>query len=97
MGEFSTTDAREGFAELLGRVAYGKERVVITKNGKRQAAVIPVEDLDRLEALEKAKGLSALRRLQEGAVKRKLDKMSPEEVEAEIQAARAERRKRKKP
>ena len=97
MTEVSTTEARDTFAELVGRVAYGKERVVITRNGKRQAVVVPVEDLDRLEALERERGLSALRRLQDTAVSRGLDKLTPKAIDAEIQAVRAERRRKRKP
>mgnify|MGYP001609095508 CR=1 FL=1 len=95
MTELSTTEAREAFAELVGRVSYGKERVVITRNGKRQAAVVPVEDLDRLLAFERERGLTALRRIQEDAVRRGLDKLTSEEIDAEIQAVRAERRAKK--
>ena len=96
MTEVTTTEARDSFAELVGRVAYGKERVVITRNGKRQAVVVPVEDLERLEALERERGLSALRRLQDSAVSRGLDKLTPKAIDAEIQAVRAERRRKRK-
>lgn len=44
--------ARERFADILNRAAYGKERVVIERRGKRLAAVVPVEDLDLLEEME---------------------------------------------
>ena len=29
---------------MLGRVAFGKERILITRNGQRAAALLPVED-----------------------------------------------------
>ena len=51
MAELSTVDARERFADLLNRVAYGKERIVLMRRGKAVAAMIPLEDLRRLEAL----------------------------------------------
>lgn len=44
--------ARERFTDILNRAAYGRERVVIERRGKRIAAVVPVEDLDLIEALE---------------------------------------------
>ena len=47
----TVADARSGLAELLNRVAYGKERLVITRHGREIAAIVPVEDLhlsDRL-------------------------------------------------
>jgi prevent-host-death family protein len=41
----SVADARSDLAELLNRVAYGKERLVITRHGRELAAIVPVEDL----------------------------------------------------
>jgi prevent-host-death family protein len=41
----SVADARNELAELLNRVAYGKERLVITRHGRELAALVPVEDL----------------------------------------------------
>ena len=41
----SVADARSDLAELLNRVAYGKERLVITRHGKELAAIVPMEDL----------------------------------------------------
>lgn len=52
MSEVTTSEAREGFSEIISRAAYGKERVVLTRHGKKLAAVVPVEDLEALEALE---------------------------------------------
>ncbi|WP_420821685.1 type II toxin-antitoxin system Phd/YefM family antitoxin [Pyxidicoccus trucidator] len=52
MAEVSITKARDELAELLNRAAYGKERVVLTRHGKRLVAIIPVEDLEMLEALD---------------------------------------------
>ena len=52
--EISVAYAREHFAEYLGRVTYSKDRVVVTKHGKKVAAVVPYEDLELLEKLEQA-------------------------------------------
>jgi prevent-host-death family protein len=41
----SVADARSDLADLLNRVAYGKERMVITRHGRELAALVPVEDL----------------------------------------------------
>lgn len=46
-----TAEARRNLAELLNRVAYGKERVVVTRHGKEIAALVPVDDLDLLERI----------------------------------------------
>jgi prevent-host-death family protein len=48
----STVDARKQFAEILNRAAYGKERVVLTRRGKPLVAVVPIEDVEMLEAIE---------------------------------------------
>ena len=48
----STADARREFGEILNRVAYGKERITVTRRGKDLVAVIPVEDMQLLEELE---------------------------------------------
>ncbi len=44
-------EARGRFSEILGRAAYGKERVLIHRHGKPFAAVVPLEDVALLEAL----------------------------------------------
>ncbi len=44
--------ARQSFSDILNRAAFGKERVVIERRGKRLAAVVPMEDLELLERLE---------------------------------------------
>jgi len=43
---------KEHSSDILGRVQYGKERIVVTKNGKQVAAVVSVEDARLLEQLE---------------------------------------------
>ena len=52
MATLSTVKARENFSDLVNRSAYGKERTILTRRGKGVAAVIPVEDLSLLEAVE---------------------------------------------
>jgi prevent-host-death family protein len=46
------TTARDEFADMLNRAAYGKERVVLTRRGRELAAVVPIEDVRLLEELE---------------------------------------------
>ncbi|MGO9093170.1 MAG: type II toxin-antitoxin system Phd/YefM family antitoxin [bacterium] len=52
MSTLSTVQARGNFSDLVNRSAYGKERVVLTRRGKGVAAVVPIEDLRLLEAME---------------------------------------------
>ncbi len=60
MNELTAKDAARGFSEVLSRVAYGRERLVVTRRGRALAALVPIEDLAQLEkrdgAGEKGKG-----------------------------------------
>jgi prevent-host-death family protein len=47
----TASDARNTFSELISSVKYGRRRVCITSNGKDMAAMIPLQDLEVLEAL----------------------------------------------
>jgi prevent-host-death family protein len=47
-----TADVRSNFSDIVNRAAYRKERVIITRHGKPIAAIIPIEDLDRLPQRE---------------------------------------------
>jgi prevent-host-death family protein len=58
----SVVEARRMLSELLGRVAYGRERVVVERKGKPMAALVSIEDLRRLEALEPDAGSIRARR-----------------------------------
>lgn len=52
MGQFNTVDARAQFSEIINRAAFGKERMILTRRGKEIVAVVPIEDVKLLEALE---------------------------------------------
>jgi prevent-host-death family protein len=53
--------AREQFADVINRVTYRGERVVLERRGKGVAALVPVEDLELLEALEDKLDVAAAR------------------------------------
>ncbi len=48
----SASRAREEFADLINRVAYGKETVLIHRRKKPVAAIIPIDDPEFLERIE---------------------------------------------
>ncbi|MEV0272850.1 type II toxin-antitoxin system Phd/YefM family antitoxin [Hamadaea sp. NPDC050747] len=50
--EVPVTQARAEFADLVNRVVYGGERVVVTRHGKPIVALVSAEDLARLEAAD---------------------------------------------
>ena len=61
MSERRISEARESFSTTVNRVAFGGERVVLTRHGQRVAAVVPIADLELLESLEDARDLDDVR------------------------------------
>jgi len=56
--EIPVTQARDELAELINRVAYGHERIILTRHSKAVACLVPPEDLQQLESSE---GQAAIR------------------------------------
>lgn len=50
--EIPVTQARAELADLINRVVYGGERVVVTRHGKPLVALVSAADLERLDALD---------------------------------------------
>ena len=61
MKRMSASKARSDLAEVLNRVAYKGERVLLHRRGKNVAAVVPVEDFALLEQLEDRMDLEDVR------------------------------------
>ncbi len=55
------SEAREELSELVNRVAYGHERIVLVRHGKEVAALVPASDAALLDALEDELDLAAVR------------------------------------
>jgi prevent-host-death family protein len=55
---------KRDISELVNRVAFGGERIILTSRGKPKAALVSIEDLQVLEQAgqEKGRRLAALRR-----------------------------------
>jgi prevent-host-death family protein len=51
-GEVSFSEARTHFAEIANEVAYAGKRAVVTRRGQKLIAIISIEDLEALEAIE---------------------------------------------
>jgi prevent-host-death family protein len=45
----TSEEVRDQLGEIINRVAYGHERMVVTRRGKKLAALVPMEDLELLE------------------------------------------------
>ncbi|MFE6476554.1 type II toxin-antitoxin system Phd/YefM family antitoxin [Streptomyces rochei] len=54
--EIPVTQARAELADLINRVVYGGERVVVTRHGKPLVALVSAADLERLEQLQEPAG-----------------------------------------
>ncbi|MFU2210944.1 type II toxin-antitoxin system Phd/YefM family antitoxin [Solidesulfovibrio sp. C21] len=65
----SAADARERFAEVVNRAAYGKERIIVSRRGKPVAAVVPMDDLLLLLGLEERGDIEAVREAEAEAVR----------------------------
>jgi prevent-host-death family protein len=68
--EMNIADARNNLAEVINRVAYAGERVILRRRSKSVVAVVSMEDLELLQAAEdRADVKAALRaRKEKGAV-----------------------------
>ena len=51
--EIPVTQARDELADLVSRVAYGHERIILTRHSKPVACLVSPEDLARLEEAER--------------------------------------------
>ncbi|GGW99844.1 type II toxin-antitoxin system Phd/YefM family antitoxin [Streptomyces lomondensis] len=56
--EIPVTQARAELADLINRVVYGGERVVVTRHGKPLVALVSADDLRRLEEVAESAGLT---------------------------------------
>ncbi|NUP17456.1 MAG: type II toxin-antitoxin system Phd/YefM family antitoxin [Streptomyces sp.] len=68
--EIPVTQARAELADLINRVVYGGERVVVTRHGKPLVALVSAADLERLDALDapvEEQVISAVSRVREVA------------------------------
>ncbi|MFI6938881.1 type II toxin-antitoxin system Phd/YefM family antitoxin [Streptomyces sp. NPDC050418] len=54
--EIPVTQARAELADLINRVVYGGERVVVTRHGKPLVALVSAEDLAELESGAEPRG-----------------------------------------
>jgi prevent-host-death family protein len=52
MTAITLTEARDGLGDLINRVAYAHERILILRRGKIVAAIVPIGELELLQKLE---------------------------------------------
>ncbi len=80
----SAKDARAQFSEILGRVHFGKETVIVEKQGKPMAAIIDI-DLYELWQEEREARFGVL-----DEIRSKGRRKRPEEIEKDVAEAVAE-------
>ena len=51
MFRINVTKVRWNFADVLNQVAYGKEHIILQRQGKDLIALIPIEDFEALKSL----------------------------------------------
>lgn len=61
MSRIPASKARLQFAEVVNKVTFGGERVVLHRHGKDVAAMVPIEDLELLQQLESRMDLELAR------------------------------------
>lgn len=52
-------ELRLNMADTINRAAFGRERVILSRHGKPVAAIVPVSDVELLDALEDRDDLRA--------------------------------------
>ena len=85
-------EARKNLSKIVQEATIGKTRFLLSTRGKPRAVVIRVEDY--LRNVLKRDRLSVIAEIQLEAKSRGLDKLTKQEIDKEIRAARRERSRR---
>jgi prevent-host-death family protein len=56
-------EVKRSISTLVNRVAFGGERIILTSRGNPKAALVSIEDLQKLDELEKAVSPSRAKRM----------------------------------
>ncbi len=77
MDTLSVSEARNALGDLMNKVVFGHERIIIERRGRDRVALVPIEDVELLEELENRADLDTIReRMAETS--RPLDEIVPE-------------------
>ncbi len=94
MKRVSATEIRDDLANIVNRVAFGGERIVLDRRGRDVAALVSMEDLRCLEEMENGFWTIEAGKALTEAEQRGERPIPFEHVERQIDAAKANRRKR---
>ncbi|MEX0822749.1 MAG: type II toxin-antitoxin system Phd/YefM family antitoxin [Balneolaceae bacterium] len=59
----NSAKARSSFSEILNETGFGGRRIVVTRKGKAIAAVVSIQDLEAIQAIEDEKDISEAKRI----------------------------------
>jgi antitoxin (DNA-binding transcriptional repressor) of toxin-antitoxin stability system len=88
-------DFRTSSADIW-KILPKEQEMVITNNGKPVALLTPLSDKtmeETLSAVRRARAINAVKLIQQQSIKNETNKMTLEEINAEIKLSRKERRK----
>jgi prevent-host-death family protein len=54
MDTIGIAEIKRSISTIINRVTFGRERIILTSRGKPKAALVSIEDLQKLEAMERA-------------------------------------------
>ena len=91
--EISASEVRSRISEVISRVAFRGERLVISRNGNVRVAIVPIADLDRLKELDREQATKAVADLRASAAKSGTARLPDDDIATEIAETRAERRR----
>ena len=46
---FSLSEAKSKFSDIINRIIYKREKILITKKGKKVAVILPVDELEKYQ------------------------------------------------
>ena len=56
MRRIAVSVLRDRLGDVLSHVATQRERIILTRHGRRIGAIVPMEDVERLHALDAGEG-----------------------------------------
>lgn len=65
MSTIPFSEARTHLTDIVNEVAYGGKRIVLTRKGKKLVAIVSLEDLDIIEAVEDKLDVAAAKKADE--------------------------------
>jgi len=91
MSNLTVAEARDQFAEILNRAAYGKERIVVMRRNKKMAALVSIEDLAILEALEDKQDAKEAQKI----LAKPMAPIAWDKIKSDLKTSRSKRTKKK--